>query len=75
MKKWKQLLAGALTLAIILGTQAGCASKAAEKPRVTLTIKVPPLTVANADTEITDAYDLLSQAGQEFCLLYTSRCV
>ena len=71
MKKWKQVLAGGLFLATALGTLAGCKTAEAEKPHVTLTVKVPPLTVANADTEITDVYDLLLQVGQEFAMQYT----
>ena len=71
MKKWRQLLAGVLLLAAVPGVLAGCAPREAEKPQVTLTVKLPPLTVANADTEITDAYDLLVQAGEEFASQYT----
>lgn len=70
MKNWKQMLAGGLALAAALGTLAGCASKDPEKQQVTLTVKLPPLTVGNADTDITDAYDLLTQAGQEFAAQY-----
>lgn len=71
MKKSKQVLVAGWILAMALGMLAGCAPKEMEKPQVTLTVKVPPLTVANADTEITDAYDLLLQAGQEFTKQYT----
>ena len=65
MKSWKRLLAGGLLFAAVLGMLAGCAPKKAEKPQVTLTVKLPPLTVANANSDITDAYDLLVQAGQD----------
>lgn len=71
MKKWRKLLAGILLFAAVPGVLAGCAPREAEKPQVTLTVKLPPLTVANADTEITDAYDLLIQAGEEFASQYT----
>ena len=71
MKKWRQMLTGGLLLAAAFGVLAGCAPKEAEKPQVRLTVKLPPLTVANADTEITDAYDLLAQAGEEFAAQYT----
>lgn len=71
MKNWKRMLAGGLVFAMLLSTLAGCAPKEAEKPQVTLTVKLPPLTVKNADTDITDAYDLLVQAGQEFAAQYT----
>ena len=70
MKHWTRMLAGGLLLAAALGALAGCAPKASEKPHVTLTVKLPPLTVANADTEITDAYELLVQAGEEFAAQY-----
>ena len=75
MKNWKQILAGGLILAAVFGTLAGCAPKEAEKPQVMLTVKLPPLTVANADTDITDAYDLLVQAGQEFAAQYADAAV
>ena len=66
MKNWKRMLAGGLVLAAALGALAGCAPKEAGKPQVTLIVKLPPLTVANANTDITDAYDLLVQAGVNF---------
>lgn len=71
MKKWRQMLSGGLLLAAALGALSGCASREAEKPQVTLTVKLPPLTVANADTEIKDAYDMLAQAGEAFAAQYT----
>ena len=70
MKAWKRTLAGGLLLALALGALSGCAREEAKKPQVNLTIKLPPLTVANADTEIRDAYDLLTQAGQSFAAQY-----
>lgn len=70
MKNRKRTLAGGLILAAALIALAGCAPKKAENPQVTLTVKLPPLTVANADTTITDAYDLLVQAGQAFAAQY-----
>ena len=70
MKNWKRALAGGLLLAAALGALAGCGAGEAARPQVTLTVKLPPLTVANADTEITDAYDLLVQAGEGFAAQY-----
>lgn len=70
MKNWRWVLTGGLLLAIALGALAGCASEEAKKPQVTLTVKLPPLTVANADTDITDAYDLLVQVGTDFAAQY-----
>lgn len=70
MRTWRQLLAGGLVLAAALGTLAGCGAGAAAKPQVTLTVKLPPLTVANAGSSITDAYDLLTQAGEAFAAQY-----
>lgn len=70
MKSWKRMLAGGLALAAALGALAGCGATEAAKPQVTLTVKLPPLTVANAGTDITDAYDLLIQAGKEFAAQY-----
>lgn len=71
MKLWKRILAGGLILLMGIGVMAGCTAKEAEKEQVTLTIKLPPLTVANADTDITDAYDMLVQAGKDFAAQYT----
>lgn len=70
MKNWKKIFAGGIALAMVLGTLAGCTSHEVEKKKVTLTIKLPPLTVANVDTDITDAYDVLEQAGKEFASQY-----
>lgn len=71
MKSRKQLLAVGLLIVMLLSILAGCASQAAEKESITLTIKLPPLTVANADTELTDSYDVLVQAGKDFAQQYT----
>lgn len=71
MKSWKRMLAGGLILVAALGAFTSCAPEKAEKPQVTLMVKLPPLTVANADTDITDAYDLLVQAGKDFAAQYT----
>lgn len=70
MNSWKRVVASGLSLTMVLGALAGCAGKTPGKKQVTLTVKVPPLTVANADTDITDAYDVLVQAGQEFAAQY-----
>lgn len=69
MKESRSALVGGLLLAVIFGAF-GCAS-GEEKPQVTLTVKLPPLTVVNADTDITDAYDLLTEAGKDFAAQYT----
>lgn len=70
MKNRKRALAAALILAAALATLAGCAAQKTEKPKVTLNVKLPPLTVTSPDTDITDAYDLLVQAGEEFAAQY-----
>lgn len=70
MKKWKQILAGGLILSLLLGVLSGCTAKEPEKEQAVLTIKVPPLTVANANTDLTDMYDVLIQAGKEFAAQY-----
>lgn len=71
MKKRKRLLAGGLLLGMLLGMLSGCGAKEEEKAPVTLTIKLPPLSAANADTDLTDNYDVMIQAGQEFAAQYT----
>lgn len=71
MKLWKRILAGGLILLMVMGSLAGCTDKETERKQVTLTIKAPPLTVANADTDLTDAYDVLVQAGKDFAAQYT----
>lgn len=71
MKNWKRIIAGGAALVMLVGMLAGCTSQKAEKKQVTLTIKLPPLTVANADTDINDAYDVLEQAGRQFAAQYT----
>lgn len=71
MKNWKRVLAGGLFPVMLLGILAGCSAKGEEKKQVTLTLKLPPLTVANADTDITDAYDVMIQAGEDFAAQYT----
>ena len=70
MKKWKQILAGGLILSSCWGVLSGCTAKEPEKEQTVLTIKVPPLTVANANTDLTDMYDVLIQAGKEFAAQY-----
>ncbi len=70
MKHLRRALALGITLVMLLGTLAGCSSSKAEKEQLTLRIKLPPLTVANADTSITDSYDVLTQAGEEFAAQY-----
>ncbi len=75
MKKWRRLLMGGISLFIFLGALAGCAPREAEKRASKLIVKLPPLTVANADTGITDFYDVLIQAGKEFAAQYTDNDV
>lgn len=70
MKNWKRILAGGMTLVMLLCALVGCASSDSEKKKITLRIKLPPLTVANADTDISDAYDLLNLAGKKFAAQY-----
>lgn len=70
MKCWRRILAGGISLVMLLGALAGCASQKTEKSQITLRVKLPPLTVANADTGITDSYDVLTQAGEEFAAQY-----
>lgn len=70
MKLWKRMSAVGLILAMVLVGLAGCVPGGKEKQHLTLTVKLPPLTVANADTDITDAYDVLEQAGREFAAQY-----
>lgn len=70
MKCWRRILAGGISLVMLLGALAGCASQKTEKSQITLRVKLPPLTVANADTGITDSYDVLTQAGEEFATQY-----
>lgn len=70
MKRWRRILAGGLTLAAATGMLAGCASGKEKKPQVTLTIKLPPLTVESTGTGVADAYDMLTLAGQDFAAQY-----
>lgn len=70
MKRWRRILAGGISLVVLLGALTGCAHQQAERKELTLRIKLPPLTVANADNDITDSYDVLTQAGEEFAAQY-----
>lgn len=70
MKCWRTILAGGLSLVMLLGVLAGCATQETEKRQITLRVKLPPLTVTNADTGITDSYEMLIQAGEEFAAQY-----
>ncbi len=69
MKDKKRILTGGLLLAAVLSALTGCAA-GNQKPKVSLTVKVPPLTVSNTNTDITDAYDMLVQAGSDFAAQY-----
>lgn len=66
MKRWRKILVGGISLIMFLGALTSCATQKTEKKQITLRIKLPPLTVANANTGITDFYDVLTQAGKEF---------
>lgn len=66
MKRWRKILVGWISLIMFLGALTSCATQKTEKKQITLRIKLPPLTVANANTGITDFYDVLTQAGKEF---------
>lgn len=70
MKNWKRFIACGLFFIISLSIFTGCGIKDAKKEQVTLNIKLPPLTVSNADTDITDSYDMLVQAGKNFAEQY-----
>ncbi len=56
---------------LLMGALTGCKTQEAEKRQITLKVKLPPLTVANADTDITDSYEVLSKVGEEFAAQYT----
>lgn len=66
---WKRMLTGGITLAMLLCVLIGCSQKT-EKKQITIKVKLPPLTVANADTDITDSYDLFNQVGKDFAAQY-----
>ncbi|MCJ7855545.1 extracellular solute-binding protein [Lachnospiraceae bacterium NSJ-143] len=66
MKNWKRFITAGISFVMVLGILSGCAPEEAEKKQITLTIKLPPLTVSNHDTDIIDSYDMLMQAGKEF---------
>ena len=66
MKNWKRFITAGISFVMVLGILSGCAPAEAEKKQITLTIKLPPLTVSNHDTDIIDSYDMLMQAGKEF---------
>lgn len=70
MKNLKRLLACGLFFVILISIFTGCGIKDTKKEQITLNIKLPPLTVANADTDITDSYDMLVQAGKNFAEQY-----
>ncbi|WP_270190591.1 ABC transporter substrate-binding protein [Holdemania filiformis] len=72
MKQWRKFFVKSIALALFLGMLTGCAFEKTkmEKEQVTLRIKLPPLTVANADTGIADSYKMLTQAGEEFADQY-----
>lgn len=70
MKCWQRILVGGIFLIMLLGALTGCADAKNEKRQITLIVKLPPLTVANADTGITDSYDVLLQTGEEFAARY-----
>ena len=71
MKDWIRIVTGGIIVVMFLGALTGCKTQEAAKKQITLRVKIPPLTVANADTGITDSYEVLSKAGQEFAAQYT----
>lgn len=71
MKNWKRVVTGGILFVVLLSVLTGCKAQEAEKKQITLKVKLPPLTVANADTDITDSYEVLSKAGEEFAAQYT----
>ena len=71
MKNWIRIVTGGRIVVMFLGALTGCKTQEAEKKQITLRIKLPPLTVANADTGVTDSYEVLNQAGEEFAAQYT----
>lgn len=71
MKNWRQVVTGGILFVLLLGTLIGCKTPKEEKRQITLKIKLPPLTVVNADTDITDSYEVLNKAGEEFAAQYT----
>lgn len=59
-------LCAAMTAAVL----PGCGEKPVEKEKVTLNIKLPPLTVASHDSDIVDAYYMLENAANDFAKQY-----
>ena len=62
MKHWRRIAAGGILFVMLMGILTGCKTQEAEKRQITLKVKLPPLTVANADTGITDSYEVLNRA-------------
>ena len=71
MKHWRRIAAGGILFVMLMGILTGCKTQEAEKRQITLKVKLPPLTVANADTGITDSYEVLNRAGEAFAAQYT----
>ncbi|WP_418750413.1 ABC transporter substrate-binding protein [Frisingicoccus sp.] len=70
MKKLKR--AGVLVLALMIGLMSftGCAAKE-EKPKVTITIKTPPISIKSSEADTTDdIMVMLQEAGDEFAKQY-----
>ena len=70
MKNWKRVFTGGISILMLLCVLIGCGAQDTDKKKVTLRIKLPPLTVANADTGISDPYELMNQAGKKFAAQY-----
>lgn len=71
MSGWKRRCAAVACALLVAGTLTSCAGLQ-PKPKVTLTIKVPPLAMSSsAMPDLQDAYDLLERAGKEFAEQYT----
>ncbi|WP_294146353.1 ABC transporter substrate-binding protein [uncultured Clostridium sp.] len=71
MKNWRRIVTEGIFFVMLVGALTGCKTQEAEKRQITLKVKLPPLTVANADTDITDSYEVLSRVGEEFAAQYT----
>lgn len=70
MINWRRIVTGGIFFVMLFGALTGCSTQEAEKRQITLKVKLPPLTVANADTGITDSYEVLNKAGEAFSAQY-----
>lgn len=65
MKDWIRVVVGEIIVVILSGMPTECKTQETAEKRTILGVRIPPLIVANADTSITDSYEVLSKAGQE----------